>query len=253
MLARLGAAIWPLAAPAPRGERVRQGGILCFANGQQITRATPGSRHSSVGSPYLVGSKGALSIRFAKRWSDNDAEITLCAAELARLGPDASFVAFSPALPGDAARQRINIHRVCAGRRSKTVSSPWRVPAATSLALRVASSILRPVNSICSRNPSRTLSPSHMLYDLTQPTESRIGRRSELPLLHSWLYLYLTSLSAGDEAATAIISTTGPSGADAFFANNSELSRRETASRRRPTQRPTLVGCARYGGISMPP
>jgi putative tryptophan/tyrosine transport system substrate-binding protein len=51
-----------------------------------------------VGSPYLVGSKGALSIRFAKRWSDNDAEITLYAAELARWGPDASFVAFSPAL-----------------------------------------------------------------------------------------------------------------------------------------------------------
>ena len=41
-------------------------------------------------------------------------------------------------------------------------------------------------------------------------------------------------------------------------ANNRELFQRETASRRRPTRRPTLVGCARYRGqiqeeFPMPP
>jgi putative ABC transport system substrate-binding protein len=89
------AAMWPVVARAQQSGSVRRVGILTNFTAGSPTRAwVDAFKRELAGLGWVEG----RDVRFEDREPNNDADLPAVATELARLAPDAIFVAFSPAL-----------------------------------------------------------------------------------------------------------------------------------------------------------
>ena len=91
-------AVWPLAARAQQGDRVRRIGVL-VANYAQTDREGQASVAAFVETLMRLGWTDGRNLRVDYRWSAGDAErIKAAAAELVRSAPDVIVVVSTPAL-----------------------------------------------------------------------------------------------------------------------------------------------------------